>query len=382
MEKITKARAALVLSQPFFGSLALHLRPVADPSVETMETDGRTLFANPAFADGLSFDRLTGVVAHEVMHLACAHHARRGGRDPRRWNVACDYAINGLLLEAGFVLPEGRLHDPGYDGLSAEEIYARLPPEDGDGGGDGRSNGPNAPPSADPGGCGGVRDAPGQDGGKASPAELSRAAKDWQIAALQAAQTAKAAGKLPGAMARLVEGLRTPSVDWREVLRRFVQTTARNDYRWCPPNRRYVAMGLYLPSLRSEELGPVVIAVDTSGSISGDVVAAFSAEISAILEDCRPEAVHVLYCDTEIAGTETLSPDDLPLDLEPAGGGGTDFRPPFEWVEAQGLAPACLIYLTDLVCRRYPQPPDYPVLWASTTDRAAPFGETLRIRSV
>ncbi len=382
MEKITKARAALVLSQPFFGSLALHLRPVADPSVETMETDGRSLFANPGFVDGLSFDQLTGVIAHEVMHLACAHHARRGGRDPRRWNVACDYAINGLLLEAGFVLPEGRLHDPNYDGLSAEEIYARLPQEDGDGGGDGTSNGPNAPSPADPGGCGGVRDAPGHDGGRASPAELSQAAKDWQIAALQAAQTAKAAGKLPGAMARLVEGLRNPSVDWREVLRCFVQTTARNDYRWFPPNRRYVAMGLYLPSLRSEELGPIVIAVDTSGSISEDVVAAFSAEISAILEDCRPEAIHILYCDTEIAGTETLSPDDLPLDLKPAGGGGTDFRPPFDLVEECGIAPACLIYLTDLVSRHFPQPPDYPVLWASTTDRTAPFGETLRVRSV
>ena len=179
----------------------------------------------------------------------------------------------------------------------------------------------------------------------------------------------------------MIEGIRAPAVDWREVLRRFIQTTARNDYRWFPPNRRYVAMGLYLPSLRSEELGPVVIVVDTSGSIDEALVAQFSAEISAILEDCRPEAVHVLYCDTAVAGVETLSPDDLPLELKPEGGGGTDFRPPFEWVEQQDIAPACLIYLTDLCSSRFPDPPDYPVLWAATTERMAPFGETLRLRS-
>lgn len=380
MEKITKARAALILFQPFFGSLALHLRPVADPSVETMETDGRTLSLNPAFVEKLSFDELTGTIAHEVTHLACGHHARRGARDLRRWNVACDYAINGLLMEAGFVLPQGRLHDPRFDGMAAEEIYALLAQEEGSGGADGASNNPGTSPSADPGGCGGVRDAPGKDGGKASPAELCQAAQDWRIAALQAVQTAKAAGKLPGAIARMIEALRNPAVDWREVLWRFIQTTARNDYSWFPPNRRYVAMGLYLPSLRSEELGPVVIAVDTSGSIAQSLVAQFSAEISAILEDCRPEAVHVLYCDTEVAGVETLSPDDLPLTLKPQGGGGTDFRPPFAWVEEQGIAPACLIYLTDLVSRYFPAPPGYPVLWASTTERTAPFGETLRLR--
>ncbi|NKB55092.1 MAG: hypothetical protein GKS00_02045 [Alphaproteobacteria bacterium] len=383
MEKITKARAALVLSQPFFASLALRLRPLADPAIETMDTDGRSLFVNPDFVDRLSFDQLTGVIAHEVMHLACGHHARRGERDLRRWNMACDHAINGLLLEAGFVLPEGHSRDPAFDGLSAEDIYARLPQEDGGGdgsGGGGALDKPDAPSSADPGGCGGIRDAPGEDGGTASPDELAQAERDWKVATLQAAQIATAAGKLPGAMARMIEGLRKPSVDWREVLRRLVRTTARNDYAWFPPNRRYVAMGLYLPSLRSEEMGPVVIAVDTSGSISDDVVAAFSAEISAILEDCRPEAVHVLYCDREIAGSETLAPDDLPLRLDPKGGGGTDFRPPFEWVARQDLDPACMIYLTDLCSTRFPAAaPAYPLIWAATSEQPAPFGDIVRL---
>lgn len=369
--KLSKARAALVLSQPFFGSLALRLRCVADATVETMAVDGESIFYNPDFVESLTFDEITGVVAHEVMHLACAHHARRGERDPRLWNRAGDYAINGLLIAAGFTLPAGRLQDSRFDDMPAEEIYAVLERE--------RTNGSGidtGAPGEDPGGCGAVRDAPGEHGCKPSPAELSQAAKDWQIAALQAAQVA---GELPAGIARLVDTLRQPRIDWRHVLRRFVETTARSDYQWFPPNRRYISMGFYLPSIRSDELGPIVIAIDTSGSIRKEAVEQFAAELSAVLEDCRPEIVHLLYCDRTITGVESLTADDLPLKLNPKGGGGTDFRPPFDWVGRSGLRPACLIYLTDLKSRKFPAAPDYPVLWVATSNKSAPFGETLPI---
>jgi predicted metal-dependent peptidase len=74
---------------------------------------------------------------------------------------------------------------------------------------------------------------------------------------------------------------------------------------------------------------------------------------------------------------ELLPPESIVL--SPRGGGGTDFRPPFQWVEQQQLVPACLIYLTDLCCRYYPEPPEYPVLWLTDSQRTAPFGETLHI---
>ncbi|MEM8986681.1 MAG: VWA-like domain-containing protein [Pseudomonadota bacterium] len=377
---LTKARAALVLSQPFFGSLALRLKLAEATHIDTLAVDGETLFYNPAYVDGLSFDEVVGVIGHEVLHCAMSHHVRRGARDHKRWNVACDFAINGILLGAGFRLPDGALHRPPFDGLSAEQVYDLLEqPENSDGEGtnpncnqDGGNDG------ADPGRCGAVIGPASPDGTSASPADLAKAEADWQIATLQAAQFAKAAGRLPAAVDRFVDDMRRPRIDWRAALRRFVTATVRQDYSWSRPNRRYVASGLYLPSMETPGLGRLVIAVDTSGSIDDETLAQFAAEMNAIVEDAKPDGVDVVYCDADVARVERFDPHDLPLTLNPKGRGGTSFRPPFEWVEAEGALPACLIYLTDLY-GDFPDPPAYPVLWASTTDEVAPFGERVKI---
>lgn len=366
MRNLTRARTQLLLDAPFFGSLALRLKVLEDGSTETAYTDGVVLGVNPAFIESLSGKATQGLLAHEVMHLACLHHTRRDGREPRRWNVACDYAVNHLLVEAGFQLPEGLLHDDRYAGLSAEAIYDRLP-EDTGGSGEGPS-GPGRP--------GEVRDAPGADSRAMRQAEAQ-----WRVSISQAAQQARAAGNLPEAIQRLVEETINPVVDWRAYLRLFIERTARNNYAWLPPNRRYLAYGLCLPGLHSRELDRVVVAVDTSGSIDDRTLSGFVAEVSSILEEYDTE-IEVVYCDNQVRGSLRVSRQDLPLRLEPSGGGGTDFRPVFAWVAQEGLTPSCLVYLTDLECRRFPEPaPDYPVLWVQwgEAEYAPPFGEVVRI---
>ncbi|WP_267926057.1 vWA domain-containing protein [Desulfolithobacter dissulfuricans] len=371
--KIKKALTSLVLSQPFFGSLALRLKLVEDPSCDTAWVNGKTLGYNPEFIAGLSFDEVKGILAHEVMHCALGHHARRQQRNKDRWNIACDYAVNAPLLEAGFVLPDGALHDSSWAGYSAERIYNLLP-QDSDGSGQsepqpdqpdqpGQSgSGPGQSNGTDPGGCGEVRDCPGSDGRPATPSEIAQSEREWKTAMNQALTQAKAMGKVPGGMERLVKEMLEPKVNWADVLRNFLETAARNDYSWLRPNRNYLARGFYTPSLYSRELGDVVVAVDTSGSISQDDLNQFGSEISAILEEYNT-TVHVIYCDYNINAVESFSQDDLPLKLKPFGGGGTDFRPPFQWVEDNQVTPVCLVYLTDLYCDRYPPEPDYPVLW-------------------
>ena len=120
----------------------------------------------------------------------------------------------------------------------------------------------------------------------------------------------------------------------------------------------------------------MVIGVDTSGSIDAATLVAFAAEITAILDEAAPEAIHVVYCDEAVAGTETYEPGD-PIRLTPHGGGGTAFRPVFDWIAGSDIQPVCAVYLTDLYGSEFGPAPDYPVLWVSTGATAAPFGEVI-----
>lgn len=381
---MTKARTALILTQPFFGSLALRLQMTEDSSIDTLAVDGKTLFYNPTYVQTLTFDELKGVVAHEVMHVALKHHTRRGGRDPEAWNDAGDYVINGIVMRSGFKLPKGCLLNPAFDNMSTDEVYNKLPKKPQGGNGQQPQGGGNGNGGQDKGGQqphrpGAVKDATDKHGKPLSPAEQAQEEAEWQSNVAQARQIAKAQGKLPAELDRLVNELLANKADWRELLRRFMQATARDDYSWTRPNRRYITQGIYLPSVRSERIGPMVVVVDTSGSIGAEELAQFAGEIGAIGSDVKPESINVVYCDAAVAGMDVFMPGD-DIALNPRGGGGTDFRPAFEWVEQQGIEPACLIYLTDM-CGTFPESePHYPVMWASTTDLDnAPFGEVIRI---
>ncbi len=233
----------------------------------------------------------------------------------------------------------------------------------------------------DPGLCGEVRDAaePGDGNPDAdNSARLRQEEDNWRIALSQAMQQSQLAGDLPGCIQRLCSELLTPALPWSELLRRFLSDAARNDFSWVQPNRRYLHAGIYLPGLHNDELGQVAIAVDTSGSITQSELDTFSTELSAILEEFD-SLLHVYTCDAEVTESYGLTSADLPLEFTATGGGGTDFRPPFEKLEQESIAPHCLIYFTDLQCNRYPEEPDYPVLWVTPRDAfpLPPFGETI-----
>lgn len=352
----------MVLDHPFFGSLALRLRLLEDASTDTAYTDGVVMGYNPAFIQSLGKPETQWLIAHEVLHLAFFHHTRKNGRDADRWNAAADYAINGVLSEAGFRAPQGALFNPMFAEKSAEEIYDLLP-----------DNGS----ATESGKLGEVRDAPASCNG-----DLKKAEAACRVQMAQALQQAKAMGSLPGSIRKLVQNLLYPALDWRELLRQYLEQAACNDYCWLNPSRRYLNQGLILPGLHSKELGNMVVAVDTSGSIDIDALTRFATEISAVLE-AFDVCIDVLYCDAKVQGHHQYDRQDLPLKLKPIGGGGTDFRPVFEWVEDNDISPCCMVYLTDLECHRFPEViPDYPVLWVTTSSRdgKVPFGEVVKLR--
>ena len=269
--RIQKARTALVLDHPFFGALLFRLKDCECRSIQTMATDGVALYYNPDFVETLNAATLAGTLAHEVMHPALHHQVRRSGRDPKRWNMACDYAINPLLVDAGLNLPEGVLLDNRFRGMSAEQIYNVLDSEaaqdsgsedeEGELGAD-KSNAEESPaseanePSAPmtQGGIGQVLDAPAPD--KETPA-IEEQVREWNIAVNQATTIAKHAGKIPAGLNRTLEGASEAAVNWRELLRRFWSESIPADYSWMRPNRRHIWTGLYLRRLlRLSERAP------------------------------------------------------------------------------------------------------------------------------
>jgi predicted metal-dependent peptidase len=395
--RIQKARTALLLDHPFFGTLLFRLGARPHSSIATMATDGVSLYFNPEFVEKLSIAELIGTLCHEVMHPALQHHTRRAARNPKRWNMACDYAINPMLLDAGLTLPKGVLCEARFRGMSAEEIYNQLEAEEeqssqdssdaGDQGGNAEGGGEPTPSGDDSdtpevpetaGGIGQVLDAATDADGGASVEEQAR---DWQMAVRQAENVARLAGKMPAGAVRSLEASKAANVDWRELLRRAWSETIPSDYSWTRPNRRHIWNGLYLPGVTSEGVGEVAIAVDCSGSIHARQLGLFEAEVRSILAAQQPRLVHVLYFDAEVHRHETYQAGQ-PIHLTPVGGGGTDFRPCFRWLEEKGIYPQTMVFLTDLWGTFPDDAPSYPVIWASTDARPVPFGQVVPMGAV
>jgi predicted metal-dependent peptidase len=393
--RLKAARRALVLDHPFFGHLALGmgLQKETRGRTRTIATDGRGIYYDEAFVHGCSDVDLVSLFAHEVMHPALLHHTRRGQRDAKLWNDAGDYAINLLLQDAGFPIPEGWLLDKQYRGMTAEQIYDALkresqddgeePPEAGTGASAGDDpSGDDAQASQTAAGEGDPRD--DADGLAETPAavwdapEPAQQEAEWQVMLKQATQLASMMGRMPGGIACAVDQATQPRLDWRSLLRRFVQQFAASDYSWRRPNRRYTASGLYLPELRAEAMACIVVVADTSASTLR-VLPVFMAELQSIVDECQPEETILIMADAAVQRVDRFTRGE-PIEITVVGLGGTDFRPAFDHVEAEQLTPACLIYLTDGEGVFPDEPSDYPTLWAITSPGiTAPWGETVTI---
>jgi len=363
-ELFVKARARLILDNPFFGTLCLRLKPVEDDNIDTGATDGKSLIYNPKWFGKLKPEERIGFLAHEVMHVVFMHHIRRQERHPKKWNVAADYVINYLLTQESFILPTGGLYDPQYANMTTEHVYSILPepPEGWDS------------IAVDLGGCGGVIDHP-----NANSASVSAVEAQLTVAINQAAEVAKAQGKLSSKMEEVVGIATEAKVDWRMVLARFLRSYNQSDYSWIRPNRRFIGQGMFLPSAYNPCIGEIAVAVDTSGSITNEELEQFTKETSTILQDLAPNAVHFLQFDTQVQAAETYTRESLPLKITYQGRGGTCFSPIIEYINEKHPNVEALVYLTDLESNDFGEQPPYPVLWVSTYAEEAPYGEVIKI---
>ena len=362
---ILKARAQLLMDEPFFGTLAIKLQLVADPSVKTAATNGTHLIYSPDYVLKLEPAKLKGLIAHEVMHCVLNHHTRRGERDPTLWNIAADIAENNHLIECGFVLPDGALIDKSYGDVPAETIYNKLDKEN--------------PPKPCPWGM--VIDH-GKGTNSINEQSTAAAESDWQVAVTQAAQMAKQQGKLPGNIEQFISEIINPKVDWRTVVWPFCTSIVQNDYTWAKPNRAYISEDEYLPSMRNQGAGHFVVITDTSASVSDEELNQFFTEIAAIHREVQPELVTIIQCDTEVQDVKQVEADDefVPNEHKAHGRGGTRFSPAFKYISENCHDVEAAIYLTDLGSDDFGEAPDYPVLWVSTTSlNKVPFGSVIQM---
>lgn len=372
MTRMQKARSRMLLKHPFFATLVMSSPMVETRDIPTAATDMVTLFYNPDFIDSLPEDEhVLFVLAHEVMHVALEHGLRLRGRNHRLWNIACDFALNLVLKDSGFTILDGALCDEKYRDMSADQIYDSLQQEadkrakSGKGAGDefGDMPGVMGQDIQEPGGPDGM-----------TPEAMAKAQRSIQQRVAQAASIARMAGNLSGGLERLVNDILNPKIPWSDLLRDYIKRTNNEDESWSRRNRRFNNM--YLPSLYSERMGPIIEILDTSGSISNDELSRYASEGAAIIEDVKPESIRLVWADTRVAG-EQLFEDGEPVVPEPKGGGGTDMRVPLKHVEQYD--PEIVVLFTDGYTPWPDVEPPYPLIVVCTTDVAVPIGIVVRV---
>ncbi|MEN8167119.1 MAG: VWA-like domain-containing protein [Pseudomonadota bacterium] len=400
--KLAAARTKLILDKPFLGALVLRLplEVANDGWCPTTATDARKFYYNPEFIDCLSLDETQFVLAHEALHCALSHFARRQHRRKLHWDMACDYAINPLLIGDGLKAPPGSLYLQQFKGMTAEEIYPCLDEKDDEqpldnhvydkentkDSGSGKTekelsaDKPDRQNSEDQ----GEQQLPQTDEGSGgepeplTPDETETLNIQWQQRLAGAAQQAMQAGKLGGEMARMVDHLLQPQLPWRLLLARYMTAAARDDFSYMRPSRR--EGDFIMPSLRSNQ-AELVVALDSSGSIQDEEMGEFLAEINALKGQIRAR-VSLLACDSQLAEEAPWvfeAWDEFSLPEKITGGGGTSFKPVFEWVEQQGLHPDLLVYFTDAQGAFPDLEPPYPVIWLVKGKRKTPWGERIQL---
>ena len=399
--KLAAARTRLILDKPFLGALVLRMpMEMGDPSwCKTTTTDARKIYYNYEYIDQLHPSETQFALAKQALHCALSHFARRSHRIKHRWELACEYAVNPILIEEGFTAPPGTLIEDSFIGMSAEEIYHCLDDKD-DGDMDNDNNhdegSDEAQDPTDNNNAGQSEQPDSQQGsgvsspsnstqqGSPEPKPLTQHEQDnltvqWQQRLAGAAQQAKQAGKLSESMARMVEFMLQPKLPWRAMLAKYMTSNARDDYNYSRPSARRGDPAIF-PSLRSSQVD-IVVALDVSGSIDDEEINEFMSEVDAIKGQLRAR-ISLLICDDKLAeGSPWIfeSWEEFVLPKTFTGGGGTDFRPVFDWIAKQDQTPELLIYFSD--CNgRFPNiSPHYSVIWLVKGKSSVPFGQRIQL---
>ena len=352
---LNKAKINL-MSRPdsaFFTTVCFSLKHIWDDTISTACTNGTEIRFSPKFFMSLNVEEQVFLLLHEAMHVAYIHMERLNERDPQKWNEAADHVINLQLIERGFRMPKMGLADPKYRGMSAEEVYKLLPEKD-------RSK----------------QDQDLKPFEGASEA-LQEAVQEILVrASVQSKMQGDKAGTIPGDIQLFLDNLFAPKLPWNRILQKHLHTFAKADYSYKKVNRRFFPH-YFLPSLHSQKLLDIAIAVDISGSVGDNEFKTFVSETHSMLRMMKPNKLNLIQFDTEIHSNDVIrSTNDL-AKVKFKGRGGTDIRPVLQW--ANEAKPQLLLVFTDGEFNFYGADTAVKTIWLIHNNKefTSPFGKTI-----
>jgi predicted metal-dependent peptidase len=390
VDRLTPAQAArawFVSSYPLLGALAATFKVVEDPrlcqrlgiSVAAVDFETREIFVNPAA--GLDEAGARFVLAHELLHVGLRHDVRRRGRDPYLWNVACDFAVNGWLVEMGVgQLPTvGCLYDPALKGESAESIYDRIAA-------DVRRYRKLATLRGV--GLGDMLERRVPDG-SADAVELDEFYRRCLAQGLLCHQ-AQGRGLLPAGLVEEVEALAQPPIPWDvELARWFDQRFAPLERRrsYARPSRRQsstpdIPRPSWPPTPIDEQARTFGVVLDTSGSMDRAILARALGAIASYSLARDVPAARVVFCDAAAYDQGYVPPEAIAERVQVRGRGGTVLQPGVDLLEMAPDFPrrGPILVITDGYCDRVRVARDHAFLLPEGHDLPfVPHGPVFRI---
>ncbi len=358
--RIAQVKAKLLMEQPYFGTVALLQEPKLNENIQICVSTPTHFEYNDDYLEYINDEELAFLLTNSAMHQALGYSKRKEGRLEWMWSLAQDYAINSLLVQNGLSMPSGVNYDDTFDGMSAEAIYNILELD--------------------------------AEADKHTPKDTNHIRHEKMdkvdlpdenpIDAMheQVIEKIKQQGDLPLGIEIVISNIFEGEISWQDELFTIIENSFKFDYRLSPPNKRYLAQGIALPSL-SGEIMRLVVAIDSSGSIDETQLSQFLAEVESIMNSFENFEIDLLIADAKVQEHHLLYPGDE-IEYTLKGGGGTRFDTTFEYIDENLNTPKLMLYFTDGYGTFGEFEPDYDLVWVLTGDgnRNIPFGRIINLK--
>lgn len=373
-ERFVKSRVKLLKSSPFFGTILLHTEYKIDESIETAATDGTTLLLNEEWMCKQTEEHFSGVLLHEVLHMALDHVERTNDLDDMMTaNIAADIVVNGIIKDNAISLPKEAIYDDDLKHLSVREIYSILKQK--------QKEDENY--LQDKYGDGEVNECLQKSSEQKGTSQREANSEKWKniINKAKTISKMKQAGLKGSGLARVFKELLEPTINWKDALYKYI-TQSRADFEGY--DRRFVHDGLYIDDVGGNKVH-VAAFVDTSGSVDEELLQNFLSELFFAINSTRGTTGYLYYFDTELYPQGNI--EDLDGVPKPVGLGGTSFVPIMKELnkissENSHTSTVGIIY-TDGFAPMTWEEPETPLLWCispgGVKEENIKYGDVVRI---